>query len=62
MRIALIKEAIVVIFLGGSRSLIAPPINMNKARGIAADIKTKPTAKPEPVFWSTNQANETNQN
>ena len=62
IKTVLIKPPMIATFRGDQRSLIAPPTNINKARGIAAATNTLPTANPESVFWSTNHVKETIQN
>jgi hypothetical protein len=62
IKTVLIRPPMIATFRGDQRSLIAPPTNINKARGIAAATNTVPTANPEAVFWSTNHVNETIQN
>ncbi len=44
---------------GDHRSLSAPPSSMKAARGTAAVMSTVPSATPEPVSWSVNQARAT---
>ncbi len=47
---------------GENRSLKAPPTSMKTARGMAAVMRTVPSARPEPVSCSASQASATKWN
>ena len=47
---------------GEKRSLNAPPTRMKMARGMAAVMRTVPSASPDPVIWSASQASATKWN
>ena len=45
-----------IVVLGEKRSLATPPKSMRTAIGTLAAASTPPTARLEPVSWSTSQA------